>query len=675
MKTAFIYVQLMALLALPTWAATPSSTPSPTPSSTPKTATAKTAVVAEASSLENRLLFDKPAANYQSAMPLGNGTLLANALGGTLQDKIQLSESSLWAATQTQLNATDATANYQMPYRPMAEIWLQFAGHGSVKSYSREFDLKTAVSTVKYTVGGVVFTREYLTSFTDSVAIIHLKASKPGSISLTMRVNAVLPKSNVVGMGDMLQLGGSLQSIKNKQVVQFQTQIKPLLKNGRAVLKNGIFTITKADEVTLYVSSSTNLSDMLEPTVEVDEKCSRILNRAFGRDFNSMKQRHLVGYRAAFDQAILHLADQATAVQNYQFGRYLQRVLSTSYRLPDANRGLSTLWLQSQQIVDQYLQTGNAAVLKERYPQMKQAARQAFASVLTGEVADLKQGLVLGELYSNVLLVGDALSNGLKNLFANSDKVFLDSVRVARSKLPVLVADKEGNLNFSEASTAASPSYGPILAGLATGDTRIAALNAVFPGSRISPLKSPDLAQAARKTLLQASAVGISGGAAVEAIRWARLFDGNQALQQLQKGWRAFDSQNASQLENSIGQVRCFNELLLQTTQDALFVLPALPDAWKNGTIKGLIAPGGFVVDISWSKGVLELLTIKATLDGNCRIRSRSTLNGKNLKPAKNANPNPLFRSLDLSVEPPVGGGFQLYDLKMIAGETVTLTH
>jgi alpha-L-fucosidase 2 len=83
--------------------------------------------------------------------------------------------------------------------------------------------------------------------------------------------------------------------------------------------------------------------------------------------------------------------------------------------------------------------------------------------------------------------------------------------------------------------------------------------------------------------------------------------------------------------------------MMLQSQDGAIHLLPAIPDAWKNGSIKGLKARGGFEVDIKWSNGELESAKINSSLGGNCRIRSYVQLKGKGLKVAKGQNANPFY--------------------------------
>jgi alpha-L-fucosidase 2 len=88
--------------------------------------------------------------------------------------------------------------------------------------------------------------------------------------------------------------------------------------------------------------------------------------------------------------------------------------------------------------------------------------------------------------------------------------------------------------------------------------------------------------------------------------------------------------------------------MLLQSHDGAIHLLPALPDAWKEGSIKGLRARGGFEVEIKWSDNKPEEVTLISTLGGNCRIRSYHPLSGKNLKEAKGNNPNSYYQVFEI---------------------------
>jgi alpha-L-fucosidase 2 len=120
------------------------------------------------------------------------------------------------------------------------------------------------------------------------------------------------------------------------------------------------------------------------------------------------------------------------------------------------------------------------------------------------------------------------------------------------------------------------------------------------------------------------------------------------------KGWgpnggtypNLFDAHPPFQIDGNFGCTSGIAEMLLQSLDGAIHFLPALPDAWKTGSISGLKAYGGFEISFNWENGEVKNIVIKSSLGGNCRIRSSNELNfsdGKILNQAKDANSNPFF--------------------------------
>ena len=362
----------------------------------------------------------------------------------------------------------------------------------------------------------------------------------------------------------------------------------------------------------------------------------------------------------------------------------------------------------SQHLWDHFQYGGDMEYLKSIYPILKGAAMfyvdflvqhpdkpwlvvNPGTSPENAPAAHEGSSLDAGTTMDNQL-VFDAFSAVIQaSEMLDKDQSFADSLRTMRDQLPPMHIGKHGQLQ-EWLDDIDDPN---------DHHRHISHLYGLFPSNQISPLRTPELYSASKNTLIQRGDVSTGWSMGWKVNWWARMLDGNHAYKLIQNQLspvsakrgegggsynNLFDAHPPFQIDGNFGCTSGITEMLVQSANGEVQLLPALPDVWQEGSITGIRAKGGFeVVELKWKDGKIEKAVIKSTIGGNLRLRVSNALErekGKALQTASGENPNPFYQ-VPVTADPIVApaaeiipadlSDMNLYDINTTQGEVITL--
>jgi len=355
----------------------------------------------------DKLWYNKPAEYFEESLVLGNGRVGASVFGGVESDKIFLNDATLWSgepvnpymnpeayknipAIREALKNEDykladelqkkVQGKFSESYAPLGTMYIDVKTEGKPQNYYRELNIAEAVSTVKYEVNGVKYTREYFISHPDKIFVIRLSADKKGKLNFDIKFESLL-KYKVEISGNELAANGSapVKAMPNytgdtENAVVFDetrgTRFSSLIlvKNidGEISKSDSTLEIKNASEALIFVSIATSFNgfDKNPATEGLNNKAiaQEQLKMASSKSFEQLKSAHISDYQNFYKRVELNLGnttapnlptnerlkryaegkeDKNLEILYFQFGRYL---LISSSRTLEVPANLQGIW-------------------------------------------------------------------------------------------------------------------------------------------------------------------------------------------------------------------------------------------------------------------------------------------------------------------------------------------
>jgi alpha-L-fucosidase 2 len=334
-----------------------------------------------------KIWFDKPAPDWNTALPVGNGSLGAMIFGHPEKERIQLNEESVWIGHEMPYHNPKAQEGLKevrkllfegkyaeaekigqeklmgnksqyTTYQTLGDLSLVFPKLKEISGYRRDLDLETAVANVSYTGDGILYKREIFSSAPDQSLVIRLTADKVSSITFTAALSRPGNKAAVKSHPHGITM---TEHINNGNGVLFYTKLKFVPDGGTMIYDTiaGTVTITNANSVTLCLTASTNYGDKNPETLSKEN-----ILKASAKTYEQLKDDHIKDYQYYFKRVDLSLGKTETSTASlptdqrlsafkagitndtellklyYQFGRYLLISSSRPNSLPANLQGI-----------------------------------------------------------------------------------------------------------------------------------------------------------------------------------------------------------------------------------------------------------------------------------------------------------------------------------------------
>ncbi len=320
-----------------------------------------------AASVRDRLWYRAPAAEWNEALPIGNGRLAAMVFGGTDRERIQLNEETLWSGGPRRADNPEALPRLEevrrlllegnaveaqeladrflmgdprtiKPYQTLGDLWIAFPDQGPVTDYRRELILDSALVRIRYSRNGVRYLREIFASAPRNIIAVRLSADRPSSVSCSVSLSRPADAAVRTSGPDRLLMEGRLDGGTG---LRFSGQVRATPSGGTVRATGDQIEIRNADSVVLLFSAATDYRGG-----DPGDACAKRISAAGRKKFSRLLSEHAADFGRLFSRVSLDLgrrpdaeedpatderiraaraggADDGLPALVFQFGRYL----------------------------------------------------------------------------------------------------------------------------------------------------------------------------------------------------------------------------------------------------------------------------------------------------------------------------------------------------------------
>jgi alpha-L-fucosidase 2 len=334
--------------------------------------------------IEDLLLwYQKPAEKWLEALPVGNGKLGGMVFGGAAQERISISEDTLWTGgpyqpavdvspetlasirklsfegkfveAQELVKQLQGKPHRQAAYQTVGEVQLNFSNITDTSDYRRELDLNTGIVSVKFTANGIDYKRETFASYPHHVIVTRITASKPGQLNLTCTCTSLHPDKKLTTAGN----NSLIMDGKNGDLVvegdgtipaalTWQCRVAVQASGGKQTAVDNGIQVTGANEVIIFTTAATSYIRFNNVGGKPDQLCATTIKKCVALPYATLRAEHVADYQQLFSKVNLRVSSQPAAniptnerIKNFatgndpslaalyfQYGRYL--LLSSS---------------------------------------------------------------------------------------------------------------------------------------------------------------------------------------------------------------------------------------------------------------------------------------------------------------------------------------------------------